>query len=220
MNPMNPIISTLTTDKKLDNEPLVLAFAKQGIQNARDLVVAHYLKFAIAEAFNQFFNEAPDSNSAQLDPAELNEIASKALLKAIDEFDPERGTKFPRFVGQHIRFAGLWALRKKRVEAERIGRAIENDAPCVIANHNIEVAHEADARDCEEIRTRELNKALAATDSLTRQVVEARLEAQSWEDIASALHMPPATVRRRWTIFIKKFQAQFKREYPEYFGVH
>lgn len=213
---MNPIITTFTTDEKLTNEPAVLELAKQGSETARDLVVSHYLKFAIAETFNQFFNEAQDA--AQLDSAELNEIAAQALLKAIKEFDSARGTKFPRFVGQHIRFAGLIALRKKRAEVARIERAIENGAASVVGGHNIEVEHEADARDCEEIRTRELNKALAATDPTTNRIVKGRLDGQTWEDIADELRLPPSTAARRWTIFIKKFQARFKKEYPEYFG--
>lgn len=73
-----------------DTEALLRRYAQTGDKNLRDLIVEQNLKIAAMVA-NRFSGRGVDFD-------DLYQVASLALLKAVDRFDPERGIKFVTFV--------------------------------------------------------------------------------------------------------------------------
>ena len=106
---------------------LLLRYHRWGDLGARDELVERFLPLARELALRYTYTHEP------LD--DLVQVASLGLVKAIDRFDPDRGTKFtsyaaPTIVGElkrHLRDRG-WALRVPRELQERalaVGRMTE-----------------------------------------------------------------------------------------------
>jgi RNA polymerase sigma-B factor len=97
---------------------LLVRYHREGDLAAREELVERFLPFARDLARRYSYTDEP------LD--DLLQVASLGLIKAIDRFDPERGTKFTSFAGptilgelkRHFRDKG-WALRVPRDLQER-----------------------------------------------------------------------------------------------------
>jgi RNA polymerase sigma-B factor len=107
-------------DRKLEEE-LLRRYRDAGDLRARDELVERYLPFARGLAARYAHTDEP--------LADLVQVASLGLLKAIDRFDPAIGRKFTSFAGptilgeikRHFRDNG-WALRMPRELQERVLR--------------------------------------------------------------------------------------------------
>ena len=105
-------------DDRLAEAELVARYHEDGDNAAREELVARYLPFARDLALRYAYMDEPFDD--------LLQVASVGLLKAIDRFEPGRGTKFtsyaaPTILGElkrHFRDKS-WALHVPRVLQER-----------------------------------------------------------------------------------------------------
>ena len=99
-------------------EPLLHRHRSNGDQAAREELVVRFLPLARDLARRYFRSSVP--------PEDLVQVASLALLKAVDRFDPERGTTFqafaiPTILGELKRYFrdSAWAVHVPRSAQER-----------------------------------------------------------------------------------------------------
>jgi RNA polymerase sigma-B factor len=110
--------STAPHDRKRENA-LLMRYHLEGDQEAREELVERFLPFARDLALRYRYTDEPVDD--------LLQIASLGLLKAIDRYEPERGSKFtsyaaPTILGElkrHFRDRG-WAMRVPRELQERV----------------------------------------------------------------------------------------------------
>jgi RNA polymerase sigma-B factor len=119
-------LATMAPNRSRERE-LLLRYHAEDDRDARDELVQRFLPFARDLALRYRYTDEPVDD--------LLQIASLGLLKAIDRYEPERGSKFtsyaaPTILGElkrHFRDRG-WALRVPRELQERVlavGRARE-----------------------------------------------------------------------------------------------
>jgi RNA polymerase sigma-B factor len=119
-------MATTAPNRNRENA-LLVRYHLDDDQDAREELVERFLPFARGLALRYRYTDEPDDD--------LLQIASIGLLKAIDRYEPERGSKFtsyaaPTILGElkrHFRDRG-WALRVPRDLQERVlavGRARE-----------------------------------------------------------------------------------------------
>ncbi|HEX2233964.1 MAG TPA: SigB/SigF/SigG family RNA polymerase sigma factor [Thermoleophilaceae bacterium] len=109
---------TTTHDRERENA-LLTRYHLDGDPDAREELVVRFLPFARDLALRYRYTEEPVDD--------LLQIASLGLLKAIDRYEPDRGSKFtsyaaPTILGElkrHFRDRG-WALRVPRELQERV----------------------------------------------------------------------------------------------------
>jgi RNA polymerase sigma-B factor len=116
-----------TTHDRSREQALLTRYHIDGDRDAREELVVRFLPFARDLALRYRYTDEPVDD--------LLQIASLGLLKAIDRYEPDRGSKFtsyaaPTILGElkrHFRDRG-WALRVPRDLQERVlavGRARE-----------------------------------------------------------------------------------------------
>jgi DNA-directed RNA polymerase sigma subunit (sigma70/sigma32) len=88
-NKVEAIRPTVGALLRRESDSKLFARFKAGDQSARDMLVVQYLPLAYNLASKYRINSEP------LD--DLNQVASLALIKAVDGFDPERGYAFSSF---------------------------------------------------------------------------------------------------------------------------
>jgi RNA polymerase sigma-B factor len=129
-----PTLSQTTNPKRLDRaaareleRALLIRYHRDGNLAARDELVERCLPLARELARRYIYTDEPFDD--------LLQVASLALIKAIDRFDPDRGSKFASFAAptilgelkRHFRDKG-WALHVPRDLQERalaVGREAE-----------------------------------------------------------------------------------------------
>jgi RNA polymerase sigma-B factor len=129
-----PRLSQTTNPKRLDRaaareleRDLLVRYHRDGNLAARDELVERCMPLASELARRYIYTDEPFDD--------LLQVASLALIKAIDRFDPDRGSKFASFAAptilgelkRHFRDKG-WSLHVPRELQERtlaVGRATE-----------------------------------------------------------------------------------------------
>jgi RNA polymerase sigma-B factor len=158
-------------DARDTEHKLLLRYHNDGDLGARDELAERFLPLARDLALRYTYTDEPYED--------LLQVASLGLVKAIDRFDPERGTKFssyaaPTILGElkrHFRDKG-WALHVPRNLQERV----------LAVNRETEALSKSLGRSP---RVREIAKAL---DCSAEQVLEAQEAAASYE--AASLNAP------------------------------
>lgn len=100
-------------------QALFIRYHRDGDQAAREALIQHFLPLARSVANRYRHTPQP--------PEDLFQVASMALIKAVDGFDPERGLAFssyavPTIIGElkrHFRDT-VWALHVPRALKERV----------------------------------------------------------------------------------------------------
>jgi RNA polymerase sigma-B factor len=152
---------------------LLVRYHRAGDLAAREELVHRFLPFARDLAWRYSYADEP------LD--DLLQVASLGLIKAIDRFDPDRGTKFTSFAAptilgelkRHFRDKG-WALRVPRDLQERA----------------LAVVREAEALSKELGRSPKPREVAGAVGWSVEEVLEAQQAAASYE--AASLDAPTA----------------------------
>lgn len=179
-----PTLSQTTNPKRLDRaaareleRALLIRYHRDGNLAARDELVERCIPLARELARRYIYTDEPFDD--------LLQVASLALIKAIDRFDPDRGSKFASFAAptilgelkRHFRDKG-WALHVPRDLQERA----------------LAVGREAEAlskRLGRSPKPREVARALGCS---VEQVLEAQQAAASYE--ATSLDTPTTRDRR------------------------
>jgi RNA polymerase sigma-B factor len=159
-----------TAARALERE-LLVRYHRAGDLAAREELVERFLPFArdLARRYT-YTDESFD---------DLSQVASLGLIKAIDRFDPDRGTKFTSFAAptilgelkRHFRDKG-WALRVPRDLQERA----------------LTVIREAEALSKELGRSPKPREVARAVECSVEEVLEAQQAAASYE--AASLDAP------------------------------
>jgi RNA polymerase sigma-B factor len=152
---------------------LLVRYHRAGDLAAREELVERFLPFARDLARRYTYTDEPFDD--------LQQVAYLGLIKAIDRFDPDRGTKFTSFAAptilgelkRHFRDKG-WALRVPRDLQERA----------------LTVIREAEALSKELCRSPKPREVARAVGCSVEEVLEAQQAAASYE--AASLDAPTA----------------------------
>lgn len=168
LNPPKPV---MTSGDRLAEGQLFARYHEHAEPAAREELVERFLPFARDLALRYAYMDEPFDD--------LLQVASVGLLKAIDRFEPERGTKFtsyaaPTILGElkrHFRDKG-WALHVPRVLQER----------------TLALSHETEALTKRLGRSPSVREVAMALGCSTEQVLETQEVAMSYE--AASLDAP------------------------------
>lgn len=221
MHPIDALAKTVPLDPA--EEALLLTCARGGDTDAKETLVEHYILYALKVARQRFAHRkvGPKKFEDEARPGfglgehEIYEIASDGLLDAIEKFDPARSKqRFSTLVAYYVGFRGLNLLRTFRRNKEDTvdsEKTLYDDAVMPQVAHN----------DLWKIRMTEFEAALAKESALVQNIVRRHLDGDKFETLAQTLGYKSTTsVQKRFNDFVSKFQEDFQKRYPEYYGAN
>lgn len=221
MHPIDALAKTTPLDPA--EEAVLVGRARAGSAEAKETLVEHYILYALKIARRRFASnrqvrleeDSAKSNCNVLGEHEIYEIASDGLLEAVEKFDPARGKQLATLVAYYVGFRGLNLLRALRINKEDATNLDDFDLP------DVTIPETLPEDDLWEIRMTELETALVKESVLVQNIVRRHLDGEKFEAIASKLGYKSTTsVQKRFNDFVSKFQVDFQKRYPEYYGAN
>jgi RNA polymerase sigma-B factor len=173
-----PSASSRARDRELERR-LLVRYHNMGDLRAREELVRRFLPLVRDLALRYTYSDEP------LD--DLLQVANLGLLKAIDRFDPDRGTKFTSFAAptilgelkRHFRDKG-WALRVPRDLQERaLAVNRETEALATRLGRSPKVREIAEALGCTPEEVLEASEAAMSYETMSLDMPTARDDDES-----------------------------------------
>lgn len=222
MHPIDALAKTVPLGPEEEAELLVCA--REGSAEAKETLVEHYILYALKIARRRFATnrqtrpaeeDSAKAYSNVLGEHEIYEVASDGLLEAIEKFDPARSKQISTLIAYYVGFRGLNLLRTLRRNVVDATNLDDFDLSDVV------MPEATSDDDLWKIRGAELEAALKKESALVQNIVRRHLDGEKFEAIASKLGYKSTTsVQKRFNDFVSKFQVDFQKRYPEYYGAN